>query len=244
MHGARREAWRAPVSLLELHVVLDGLHAVHGLRHFHGRRDVLARAHEAAQLNDALERLDVDLGDFQARLAQKGGLDSGGDDAVVDVLSRTPLRAGEPNRETAPPSSAQLRQCVPNKSLVKTQPEPDTSWTRTSSSTAGAELPMRTCTVTPLVEMFCVRKAAGKANESPTDIPPPSAARARPTATDTAIPARAKRIIRMIGTRRSEADLIGVSSGELDRQGECSRQIAASSLTTQLNVHRSSGLTM
>src|SRR5688572_8493032 len=92
MRGARRGNLCA-AGLLELHVVFDGLHAIDGTRHFHGRSDVLARGHEAAQLNDALECLDIDLGDLQARLAQDGGLDFGSDDAVVDVLTGTFLRA-------------------------------------------------------------------------------------------------------------------------------------------------------
>jgi len=92
MRGARGGVC-APASLLELHVVLDGLHAADGTRHLDGRGDVLTRAHEAAELNDALERLDIDLGALQTGLAQDGGLDFGSDDAVVEVLTRTLLRA-------------------------------------------------------------------------------------------------------------------------------------------------------
>ena len=51
---------RSPRTLFELHLIRDRLHAVYGHRHSHGVLDIAARAHEAAQLNDALERLDFD----------------------------------------------------------------------------------------------------------------------------------------------------------------------------------------
>src|SRR6185312_10281006 len=75
------------LHVLQLHVVLDRLDAVHGARHADRGLDVVARAHEAAQLNDALERLDIDLGDLQTGLTEDGCLDFGSNDTVIDVLT-------------------------------------------------------------------------------------------------------------------------------------------------------------
>jgi len=89
--------------LLELHVVLDGLHAGDGARHLDGGLDVATRAYEAAQLNDPLERLDVDLGDLEAWLAQNGRFDFSGDCTVINVLTRALMgarrRTAESHRE-------------------------------------------------------------------------------------------------------------------------------------------------
>jgi hypothetical protein len=57
-------------TLLELHVIGDRLHAVDGARHPHCVLDIGARAHEAAELNDALEGLDLDLGYLEAGLIE------------------------------------------------------------------------------------------------------------------------------------------------------------------------------
>src|SRR6185295_18540579 len=84
---------RAAFDLLHLHIVLDRLHTADTARHANGRIDIVARAHEAAQLNDALERLDVDLGDFQARLTEDGGLHLGRDRTVINVLAGAFMRA-------------------------------------------------------------------------------------------------------------------------------------------------------
>jgi hypothetical protein len=47
-------------ALLHLHLIGDRLHVADGARYPHRAVDILARAHEVAQLNDALERLDFD----------------------------------------------------------------------------------------------------------------------------------------------------------------------------------------
>jgi hypothetical protein len=50
------ETGRVCGPLLELHVVLDGLHSVDVVRKPDRTVDIVARAREPAQLNDALER--------------------------------------------------------------------------------------------------------------------------------------------------------------------------------------------
>ena len=55
----------------------------------------LTRVHESAQLDHALERLDVDLGGLQRRFVEDGGLDLAGDDRVVDVFAGAFLLAVE-----------------------------------------------------------------------------------------------------------------------------------------------------
>ena len=47
-------------TLLQLHLIRDRLHAADSARYPHRAVDIVARAHEAAQLNDALARLDFD----------------------------------------------------------------------------------------------------------------------------------------------------------------------------------------
>lgn len=74
-------------TLLELHVIGDRLHSSDGARHPYCALDIGAGAHEAAQLNDALESLDFDLGDLEAGLIEDGRLDLARDDAVIDVLA-------------------------------------------------------------------------------------------------------------------------------------------------------------
>ena len=59
-----------PKVLLQLHLILDRLHAADGARYLYRVVDIFARAHEAAQLNVALERLDVDLGALQTGLIE------------------------------------------------------------------------------------------------------------------------------------------------------------------------------
>src|SRR5207237_483524 len=73
--------------LLHAHVVGDGAHTVHALRDLHGAVDVGAARNEAAQLDAALEGLDVDLRRLERRLIEDRGLDGGGDGGVVDVLA-------------------------------------------------------------------------------------------------------------------------------------------------------------
>jgi hypothetical protein len=53
-----------------LHVIGDRLHSSDGARHPYCALDIGAGAHEAAQLNDALESLDFDLGDLEAGLIE------------------------------------------------------------------------------------------------------------------------------------------------------------------------------
>jgi hypothetical protein len=62
VHTIRLEVTVGFQILLELHVIGDRLHTVDRARHPHCAIDIGARAHEAAQLNDALEGLDLDLG--------------------------------------------------------------------------------------------------------------------------------------------------------------------------------------
>ena len=53
--------------LLQLHLIRDPLHAAASARYSYRAVDILARAHEAARLNNTLKCLDFDLGDLQAR---------------------------------------------------------------------------------------------------------------------------------------------------------------------------------
>jgi hypothetical protein len=48
-------------TLLQVHLIRDRLHAADSARYPHRAIDIVARAHEAAQLNDALERLNLML---------------------------------------------------------------------------------------------------------------------------------------------------------------------------------------
>jgi len=85
--GGGEAAERQCMSLLDWHVVFDRLDAFDSARHPDRRLDIVARADETTQLNDALERLDIDLGDLQTGLLEDGGLDLGGDGTVVDLLT-------------------------------------------------------------------------------------------------------------------------------------------------------------
>jgi hypothetical protein len=95
MRGSYRNG-RAPrtgFASLQTHIVLDRLHAADGP----GNLDRLAlrglRAHESAQLNDALERLDIDFSGLERRFIEYGRLDLGGDDRVVDAKNRGELQS-------------------------------------------------------------------------------------------------------------------------------------------------------
>ena len=52
-------------TLLELHVIGDRLHSADSARHPHCALDIVARADEAAQLNDALVGLNFDFRDLE-----------------------------------------------------------------------------------------------------------------------------------------------------------------------------------
>src|SRR4030095_1058338 len=74
--------------LLDPHVVLDGLHTADSARHFDSLRGGGLRADETTELHNALEGLDVDLGDLQRGFIQDGRLHFGCDHRVVHVLAR------------------------------------------------------------------------------------------------------------------------------------------------------------
>jgi len=78
--------------LLQLHLIRDPLHAAASARYSYRAVDILARAHEAARLNNTLKCLDFDLGDLQAALIGDRCLDLGRDD-VIDVLAGPLMRA-------------------------------------------------------------------------------------------------------------------------------------------------------
>jgi hypothetical protein len=68
--------------LFQLRLIRDGLHAIHSQCHAHRAIDIVTRAHEAAQLDGALERPHFDSvgfakwhGDLDRRIAQGGGVD-------------------------------------------------------------------------------------------------------------------------------------------------------------------------
>src|SRR5579859_5505604 len=82
------------IRLLEAHVVLDGKDAAHASRNRYRFVHVGAGAHEAAQLDLALEGLDVDLGGLERGIIEDRCLDLRGDGAVVHVLARALLRGG------------------------------------------------------------------------------------------------------------------------------------------------------
>src|SRR5512139_2868283 len=93
-----RKASRPPGSgqrfaSLDLHVVLDGGHALDAACQLDRPVRRGARAHEATQLNLALEGLDLDLQGLRQGVFDQGGLHLGGDDGVVDVLAGSLLCA-------------------------------------------------------------------------------------------------------------------------------------------------------
>ena len=72
--------------LLELHFILDRLHATDAACHRNRFVNIGTGFHEAAQLNPALEGFNVDLGGAQVRFFQYGRLNFAGDDAVVNIF--------------------------------------------------------------------------------------------------------------------------------------------------------------
>src|SRR4051812_32354359 len=85
---SRRRALTKFARLLETHVVLDRFHARHVPRDAYGLALRRRRADEAAQLDDALERLDIDFRRFEIGLGEDRGPHLAGDDAIVDVFAR------------------------------------------------------------------------------------------------------------------------------------------------------------
>lgn len=80
--------------LLEPHVILDRLYSLDAARKFNRFALIANGVDETAQLDDAFEGFDVDLGRFQRGFIEYGCLDLGGDDGIVDVLSRAFLGGG------------------------------------------------------------------------------------------------------------------------------------------------------
>src|SRR6185437_13893802 len=78
---------------LELHLVGDRFHAADRTSDRDCAVDVVARAHETSQLNDALEGVDPDLGGLQVWRVEDRGPDFGRDDAVIDILASRLVRA-------------------------------------------------------------------------------------------------------------------------------------------------------
>ena len=73
--------------LLEPHVVLDGYYALDAAGNFNRLGNVSSGMYEAAQLNHALERLDVDFRNLQVGIFENSRFHLGGDDAVIDVFA-------------------------------------------------------------------------------------------------------------------------------------------------------------
>jgi hypothetical protein len=80
------------LSALDAHIVPDALDPLDVARQRNRSDDVLLRAHKAAQLNFALEGLDIDFGGLQVGLIENCRLDPGRDPAVIEVFARTFLR--------------------------------------------------------------------------------------------------------------------------------------------------------
>ena len=81
-------------DLLQPHVVGDRNDTLDAARDLFGTVHVRPGADEAAELDSALEGLDVDFGRLQPRLVEHQGLDLAGDDGVVDVFAGALAGAG------------------------------------------------------------------------------------------------------------------------------------------------------
>ena len=79
-------------ALFHLHLIRNRLHTADSARYPYCAVYIVARAHEAAQLNDTLERLNFDLGDPQAGFIEDRCLDLSRDDAVIDLLAGPLMR--------------------------------------------------------------------------------------------------------------------------------------------------------
>lgn len=73
--------------LLEPYVVLDGYYALDAAGNFNCSGNVSSGMYEAAQLNHAFERLDVDFRNLQVGIFENSRFHLGGDDAVIDVFA-------------------------------------------------------------------------------------------------------------------------------------------------------------
>lgn len=74
-------------GLLDDEIVFDVRYALDGGRILAGSEFLVGRVHKAAQLHDALDRLDTDRERFHRLVAEQSALHFGRDDRIVDVLT-------------------------------------------------------------------------------------------------------------------------------------------------------------